>query len=393
VIKIALNTDYQRDFRIYYNSILALNSGLNPYNLSDLSKITGVPERLGYVYLPSTFLFFQPFVLFKLEIAKQIYIALKCIALIALVKLWEKAFLSQKSEKLFYVFCLLTFNGALYIDFITGNISVFEQLLIWAGLYFFLKQRYNLFCSFIFVIGLFKITPLLFLTLVWFTDNKKKHIYFFGTILIFLIVQLVTCLWNPDFMVGFLQSMFTLKDQGSNNPATFQLVTEVSTVLTILGLPIPAFVQIAFYIGIVATIINISLKANRKLKLLEIENQTKIRILYFCVITALILPRFKDYSYILLLVPAYFILRRTNYNNGFVLLFILMVLLPYVMLNEPQVTIPFVDVLYIFAYDYYPLLLAYAVWGLYLFYIFEPSSKGKVTSPVQFVDEAQTLQG
>ena len=78
---------------------------------------------------------------------------------------------------------------------------------------------------------------------------------------------------------------------------------------------------------------------------------------------ALIQPRFKDYGYILLLVPSYYIIKNTRYTRIAPFLFLLFIL-------SDRMMLPIAASIYDIIWAYYPLFVAYCVWGIYLYEIF-----------------------
>ena len=85
-------------------------------------------------------------------------------------------------------------------------------------------------------------------------------------------------------------------------------------------------------------------------------------IMMACLTYALVMPRFKTYSFILLLPPAYYLLRRSTRlpAYGFLLAVLLLTVHPPL-----PVALPFRPVLSHF-WLYYPLVLAFLLWGLML---------------------------
>jgi hypothetical protein len=100
-----------------------------------------------------------------------------------------------------------------------------------------------------------------------------------------------------------------------------------------------------------------------KLKISNIKDKEKIILFLFCVVYALIVPRFKDYSYILLIVPTYYLIQNINLPNPSIFILAL-VILPCV--ND---SLPASQIFFILIRIYYPLVVAYAVWILYLYKI------------------------
>ncbi len=108
-----------------------------------------------------------------------------------------------------------------------------------------------------------------------------------------------------------------------------------------------------------------SWKAYRRLRYTEREDKERLFLFLACLVYALILPRFKDYSYILLIVPAYFILKELTYWKAKPILFIL-IILP----SPINASLPGISLISRVIWEYYSLFLAYSIWGLYIYEFF-----------------------
>jgi hypothetical protein len=79
---------------------------------------------------------------------------------------------------------------------------------------------------------------------------------------------------------------------------------------------------------------------------------------------ALIHPRFKDYAYMLLIVPSFYIMKNIRFTKAFPFIFI------FAILASPHLMLPGIDVLSSVLWQYFPLMIAYTIWGLYLYEIY-----------------------
>ena len=189
------------DFNTYYYGAKTFTAGQNPYDFEGLKKIGHVTQP--FVYLPITLILFLPLSLLEFSIALYVFLVIKIILLVSLVVLWEREFLKQRNELLFYLFCLIVFNGTIFMDFVSCNVSIIEQFFIWYGFYFLIKNRPALFCGFIIVAASFKAIPILLLTAVLFSTNKKKITYLLGSGTVFLCTQLLTLSLVPEMYYYF----------------------------------------------------------------------------------------------------------------------------------------------------------------------------------------------
>jgi hypothetical protein len=362
----SINIDqFQWDFRTYYYAAKAYAAGLNPYDVNTISGISPVPIGLKFVYPPLTLIFFRLFILFDYNMAYYLFLALKCASLIALILLWRKRILGNNTDLLFYLFCMFAFNSAVYIDISAGNISLIEQFLIWLAFLFFLKKKAALFCLLIIIAGLFKIWPILFLFLLWFSNEEKKWIYFSGSLLMFIALMFISFMVSPELFVNFIQNAGAIYERGVRNPATFSLIMDPFQLLAReAGIIVPVVVPRVIFSILILGILFVSWQAFRKLRMAKREDKERLFLFLACLVYALILPRFKDYSYILLIVPTFFILKRLSYWKAAPVLFILAIL-P----SPLNASLPGFKLLSRGIWEYYPLFLAYGIWGLYLYEI------------------------
>jgi hypothetical protein len=357
VIQISRSQAYQQDFRTYYFAAMAQRAGLNPYSLSEVSRATGTPPSVPFLYPPGTLAFFHVFTLFSYPAAFQIFLYAKAVLLVGLLLLWTKGFLGNESDAGFAVFCLFAFNGAIYIDFRAGNISILEQSLLWSGFYFFLLRRWAIFSLFILAAASFKITPIVFLLLLAFTGDRRKYHYLAGGLGVFLGIHAVTYLWNPGLFSAFIQSLGQVKEGGGiTNPSLFALIGDALAVISRHADVLAIRVLQWFLYGVAAA--GVAFLFWRGVVRSGNENdpdRNRMMIFFSCLTYALAAVRFKDYSYVLLLVPAYVIIRRTSYRDVYSLLFILLIFSTgsHSLLPWPRF------------WSYYPLFLAAGVFALY----------------------------
>lgn len=349
---------FQWDFRTYYFASKAYSMGFNPYDTELLEEIFNPTIELAYVYSPLTLYVFQPFLLLEYQTAFYLYLGIKCLVLSWLFYLWQQS-MGWSIDVLFYPFCFLAFNATIYMDFRSGNVSLFEQLLLWLAFVSYLKRRFPLFCAFVLLAAAFKMTPILFLLLLCFCDSDKAKKYFFISLGVFLSFLLLTVLADPELSGEFLKNLNELDGQASErgriNPSSLALIQDLSRwVFVQIGVPVMPQVPVLLFLGVAAGVAFVSWKALSVLSSSSLEEKERLVLFLFCLAYALTLPRFKDYSYVLLLAPAYFILTRDGGFKASLKLLIFTVVSTPEILRGSSFT------------DYMPLAAACGAWGLYL---------------------------
>jgi hypothetical protein len=144
------------------------------------------------------------------------------------------------------------------------------------------------------------------------------------------------------------------------NPATMALIKDLLKMCQKnFGLILPKISGFIIYVIVVTALVVLSMRSYRLIKYIGSEKK-KILIFLSYLLYALTVPCFKDYSYMLLIVPTYYIIMKTNYAKVYTLFFILAII------SAKYITLPGLNVVYYFVWDYYPLLIVYFIFGVYL---------------------------
>lgn len=349
------------DFRAYCHATAEYATGGNPYAAGSIDG-SGFP----YVYPPVTLCLFMPFLSFDYYSAYLLFLALKVLTLCALLYLWWSRFVRGTFGP-FALFGLFAFNACIGLDLFSGNMSVFEQALIWLALAAFLKKRLWTFCALIVAASMFKLTPIVFLALL-FTDNTPgRLVRIAASLAVFGGVHVVSWLIAPDLCMGFLANMRYLDERGIVNPSTLALCRDVTQAA---GLPMIGAVSkgniiaLVMYAVAVATFAGLSLAAFRRLtRLGDIEGQ-RLGLFLLCVLCALAMPRWKDYAYMLLIVPAYCLIVEEQRADGRLILILLFMLPSHPF--HPLGRFAVGGLAMALFWSYYPLVLATGLWALCL---------------------------
>ena len=119
IMHISANQDqYLWDFRTHREAGKILASGANPYEAGNL--FPKARTTFLYTYPPATLFFYRLFAMPAYQTAFQIFLISKFLLLIGLIYFWQREFLKKDGGTLFYVFCLLAFNSAVFLDMIAA---------------------------------------------------------------------------------------------------------------------------------------------------------------------------------------------------------------------------------------------------------------------------------
>jgi hypothetical protein len=355
VVYVGLHSDqFQWDFKAYYYAGHAYEKGLNPYLHASVAEVAG--EELGYFYAysPATLPLLRVLTLVDFQTAYFLYLFCKLLALGGLLYLWTVKFMSSEVDPIFYLFCLFGFGGAIYIDLISGNISLFEQLGLWIAFYAFLINRRLVFCFFIVLASLFKLTPIIFLVLLLFKEERDRFRYLILSGAGFIVIQGLSYLQQPIFFEHFLSIGWKLDERGFRNPSMLALLRDGFEFLEQRNLYTSSILPFFIYLAFSVVIVLITWFVMKRVK-----KNNRLVIFMICLAYALIMPRIKDYSYVLLLLPTYWLVKNVIRVPTFQLWIILLML-------SRNLPVPFglSEPISALIWGYYSLLVIFVIWAL-----------------------------
>ena len=374
-VKVATTSDIQWDLKMYQSAVRVFLEGGNYYDF-ELLKEKGSPLPFGYSPYAIYFLLFLGVGSFQ-KIA-FLWLGIKVGVLIALFFIWKKIFYEYFDKRnswvffcLFLVWSLRAFNRAIYTDLYAGNISIIEEFLIWSGLLFLLlRGRYLIFGLCLLIASFFKVLPifLIGLVLVAGTGKIKDKIKKLGIIALISLV-----VWGAGLLImptefgewsGFLKLIsFMPPEVGKNNPAILPFIREI------IGNGGRALELILYFLWIFSVFL-VSFIVSRHISKTDFSSDRKEKYLFFlwCLVFPIIMPRFKDYSFIFLLPIFYYslyeIIKESKKWALKVVAFLLLAFSFFVMEKEN------VGIIVI---DYWPLLVTITSWIIFIVFIIKNS--------------------
>ena len=356
---------FQWDLSVYYQSAIAWQAGSNPY------------ETIGFVYPPVYLMFFKICSsIWTLPQFYNLFLATKVLCFFALVVLWRKEFLPKIKSEVFFLFIWLALYSAFSLDFQAGNISVFETLLVFLGFHFYMRGRFRIFTGLIFLAASFKMTPLLFLLLLLINPSAKKRSAFFMGLLGFSLYALLNYILYPELSFSFVSQAIhrTTNEAGYINPSSYAFFTgtfaNLAQFFKINEIPLIAPMA---YVSFLTAIYMRSLKAwNKKRSSEDSKSTDRLLILFSVLIYALVMPRMKDYAYILMIPSVFFIFVSFDFR-----VFPRWIFLALPLLIVPTTRIPpLFRGFYTEFWEYYPLVIVLISWWLFILKI-EDDAKPK----------------
>lgn len=376
IVKVVNNPGFQWDLRIYHSASKVYLEGENYY---DFELLREEGSDLPFLYSPYgarllLFLGLLPF-----HKVALLWVGLKVGILIGLFWVWKKIFYDYFDERnsrilfcLFLFWSLRAFNRTIYLDLKAGNISIIEEILIWSGILFLLyRGRYLLFGFCLLVASFFKLLPIVLsgLVLAVGRGKMKDRIKQLGIMsLAYLFVWGVGILIMPfEFREWFNISRLVTSmpgEKGIINPAIFPFIREI------IGNGEKVYELIIYFLWILLVIL-VSYFVSKHIIKRDFSSLEKEKYLLFlwCLVYSIIMPRFKDYTYIFLLPIFYFFfLDVIRKSKRWVLKAIVVFLLifSFFVLGSGGKGIVVLD--------YWPLLITITSWIVFIVFITENST-------------------
>ena len=216
----------------------------------------------------------------------------------------------------------LGFHEAIRVDILSGNISIFEQVFLWTAFLLLEKNRPYIFSLLICVVATLKLTPIIFLGLL---VLKRQYSIFVGAVTAFIAYLMLMKIFFKETVDQFFSLTNLLDSSGFVNPSSFVFFElELAPKLRLLGISSTDWIYFLYIIVMIMLALYLWLNYFHNVHF-------RYQLMMFCLWYAALLPRFKDYSFILLLVPAYFLFEfcKNNYQRFALFLTVCLTLFPY----------------------------------------------------------------
>lgn len=263
----------------------------------------GKTQALPFVYPPVALPLLRPLLALDYRATYFAFFAIKMAAVAALVALWRRRlFPDDLSGAVLFLLCAVGFGQTVKMDVRAGNISVFEQLLIWGAMLAFLRRRPWVFAALVAAAALVKLTAAGLLLMLIVDRGRRAMAALLAGLAALAVVHGLTALVRPGLFAGFLRNAAALDDRGRVNPSTLALVRDGLDRIPAAGAPphLDGFLYGLFVIVVLAALIWASRRHDFR--------SDRAPAVFACLLAyALCLPRLKDYSYILLIPSAVFV--------------------------------------------------------------------------------------
>jgi hypothetical protein len=342
---------YQWDFHMFLGAARDFAAGQSPYR--------GV--GLSYYHPPLLLHLYGLFARMPEWLACTAWYVLKLAALAALLSNWNKHFVRIRYSAATIAFFIFAYNACIYSDLVAGNVSIFEELLIWLAFANLLRGRYWAFCVVLVLASQVKITPIFFAVLLVAVPTKPQWRWLFATVSGFLALFAVNYWLYPGLTREFFRVSSQLDERGIEAPSLLALVRDAFERLNLIVtqqsmLDELVYLAVAGAIGLASLWLLIQYRKSARVI------DQRLLIGFACVLFAVISPRFKAYTYILLLPPTLYLLQITEWRRQVALVAALIVGL--VVFPQPRSLLP-VRVAFELFTNYMTLFAAALVWSGY----------------------------
>lgn len=294
----------QNDLRSYYFAARAWDHSQTPYAPHVIAAVSGEDRPVPYfVYSPATLPLFGALQRVPLPFARLLFLILKLAAVVGLVIVWLRMYPREVRPSVIFILTLiLGYDEAILRDVRAGNVSVFEQLLLWSGLLMLVRGSLHSAGIGIAASAFFKQVTGGFLLLLPVRAGGRAAgaLALGGSVLV--APHLFAAALDPNLFREFLaRSSGTLLEEGQTNPSTLIVAWQTAQILGVSrGWGTMAYVLVA-----TAALACFAALVWRR----QLARDPLLLVSTAAFAYALALPRMKDYSYILLLMPSLHVVR------------------------------------------------------------------------------------
>lgn len=369
--RVAAGLDYfQWDFDVYYHAARGFLAGQNFYDLATLRALMAANhcapafQHLSFVYPPITILWFLPFAAVGLGAAQAAYLAGKAVAVVAYVVLGRRLVAQRWLRAAFPLLTALMLDNALWRDLGAGNVALFEAVWLLLAFTALARARPVRFGAALAAAASCKGTLAPLLTVPAFASGPRPFVRALAGFAWLPLGSLVFALLFPavsrhyaEVSRGLIVPLL-LADRGRLNSSAFQFFAELSRLLfgevrpTLIALPIALWD------------VYVAAATWRTLRRRELSAPMSGALAVLAYV--LLMPRMKDYTYLIAIVPCLWAIERSALGRRARLALLVYAMLPYDLILGliPAVADPFVPSFARLPFDFSPLFVCAISWAL-----------------------------
>jgi hypothetical protein len=311
IVAVAFRVDTKKtqwDLKVYMECSRTLAAGSDPYKSRPLFN----GDHFQCLYPPLIMDLYRPFNVITSQlgegVGERFWAVLKVLSMVLILWLWRDSILTPGRDLRRLLFAAVAYGSPFWSDFRAGNAGSFEHLILWGALAAFIAERDLLFAALVAAAAQPKLLPLAFLPLVIVKPRPNAKAFVFGGMLAAAAFGL-----NELFHPGLLREFFAqLADpnqpwhyeRGPNNCAFVGLVQhalETAWHDRPLAMAWAMRVNMAWSAGIAAATawsLSVLWRGGGTEK-----DKRRRSVMLYAAAYALVAPRLKDYSFLLLIPP------------------------------------------------------------------------------------------
>jgi len=308
VLRVILNIDdFQWDLTAYYYGAEAFHRDANLYNRSVLQALGG--KSVQYFVYPPLLLYPLQFLrAFAYQSVSYGWLVLKLVAVLLLWQTWRTHFVSKENSVLLLFVSTLGLNSTLVADINAGNISVFEQLVLWGAFSVLLQGRVMLFALILAVLAQVKLMPILFAFLPLVLTERRDWSAVALTLVAAIVIFSLNFLLQPELTYEFFRRASALYQRAPYNISALAFIKDLATWLAVPeGGSGNTVANIVFLLWLVI-LGCLSLWVTERYRHHAPAPDSRLLICFYCIVYALMVPRLMNYSCILLIVPIVYLM-------------------------------------------------------------------------------------
>jgi hypothetical protein len=340
---------YQWDFNMFVGAARDFAAGQSPYR----------GEGLSFFHPPVTLYFYWLFTLLPTVVGYAAWYLLKLGALARLLTIWHRDYSPLPLHFTTVFFLMLAYDGAIYADLVSGNVSIFEELVLWYGFASLLRGRHFTFGLCVVLAAQVKLTPLFFAGLFLVAGERPKWGAFFATLAGFAALFSLNQWLEPELFQRFWAASAQLDERGSQNASLLALVRDVSDRLLGAAATAASRLDEILYVAGALAVFAISWLFVARYRRAVAKPDVRLLIALACFVFALVSPRFKVYTCILLLAPTWYLVRSVRWREHAAVATVLLLVL--VLLPQGHNLLPFRYAFQLFG-EYITLVATLAMW-------------------------------
>jgi hypothetical protein len=324
----------QWDFRTYYYAGQAYERGWNPYELESLRRLSGAEDiKPPFVYPPHCVTLCSLLAKPEYNTAYFLFLAAKLLACAGLIWIWTRVVPCKRADLwALVVTALLGYRQTMLQDIRAGNVSVFEQLLLWGGVLLLLNNRTVFGSISVLLSSIFKLLTLALGPLIVVIHRSWRAVL---TCLVltaaFIAGYLALYSRQPELWARFIASAGKLDERGYICPGSLSFLRDVADIGTCGATTV--YTAYALWCCVIVCVWVWAFIRTRRSR--DVYPMLYLTIFVYVLVT----PRLKDHALIIALLPTLHTISAVFRRPGWVALACTVLWVPFL--------------------DYQPLMLAF----------------------------------